>query len=154
MLPHPGQQSVDAAGKRITMAQDAIDSKIEQVQKSWQLAHPNAQTGFGPYPYQTEIVVQRHGASAPQTLRVTFADGSTRSLAWPAGPPGLAWQRFVLQSQTQAMSAQLDPGRKNYLDVSLLDNSKASKGNFAPLTRWGADIAAALQSTFALLLGM
>jgi hypothetical protein len=154
MLPQPGQQSVDAAGKRTTMTQDAIDSKIKQTQKSWQLVHPNAQTGFGPYPYQTEIIVQRLGASAPQTLQVTFADGSTRSLAWPAGPPGVAWQRFDLQSQTQAVSAQLDPGRKNYLDVSLLDNSKASKGNFAPLTRWGADIAAALQSTFAMLLGM
>ena len=84
----------------------------------------------------------------PQTLVVTFADGSKETAHWNGDGH---WARFSWTKPVKAVSAELDPERKNSLDANYLDNSRTMKPDNAASRRWSADIAAIAQSFFALL---
>ncbi len=146
VLPPAGSTVHD--GKRSELTGEALDKQVESVQKAWSKAHPKAKGGAGAYPWRSTVTVFRHGAPSPQTLRVTFADGSHKDLSW--NDPR-RWARFTFTEPTKVISAELDPQRTRYLDLNKLNDSRTVKPDGAASRRWSADIAAVLQSFYSLL---
>jgi hypothetical protein len=89
------------------------------------------------------VTVRRRGAAVPQTLVVTFADGSTRRFDWDDALP---WKRWSFVDQRRAVSAQLDPQQRHFLDANKLDDGRRIEGDHAAARRWSADILALLQA--------
>jgi hypothetical protein len=116
-----------------------IDKRVEKDREAWKKANPKAKEGSGPYPFRTEVLVRRYGAAVPQTLVVKFADGSVETVRWDANE---SWHKFSWVRPARAVSAELDPQRLHYLDVSKLDDSRTLKANASASRRWGMDIAA------------
>lgn len=145
-LPQPGTQWLD--GKRTQTDSDAIDEQISATRKEWKKANPDAKEGTGPYPYFTRVVIARQGVAVPQTLRVTFADGSVETATFDSAQ---RWQRFSWRKPVRAVSAQLDPEQYHYLDVSKADDGRTLEPDKTLSRRWSSDAAAALQNLYALL---
>ncbi|MGZ3180949.1 MAG: M1 family metallopeptidase [Telluria sp.] len=135
-------------GKWVEDTEEAVDKKVEEARKAWGKAHPNAKNGEGPYPYLTTVTLRRAGAPVPQTVLVKFADGSSEKAVWN---DDRAWARFTWVKPVKAVSAELDPDRGNYLDVSKLDDSRTLKANPAASRRWSADLAAIFNFLFTLI---
>jgi hypothetical protein len=142
-LPLAGTREV--AGKRVEETQDAVDKRIEKMRADWNKAHPKAGKGLGPFPWRTQVTVRRDGAAVPQTLVVRFADGSSETVAWNAASPDEKWRSFSWVKPARAVSAELDPRRKHYLDVNKLDDSRSLEPDRSASTRWTADAAAFIQ---------
>jgi hypothetical protein len=94
------------------------------------------------------VTVRRDAAPVPQTLKVTFADGSVETVRWD---DDRRWARFVFVKPVKGASAELDPERRIYLDSDKLNDSRTVEANHAASHRWGADFAALLQGFYALL---
>jgi len=101
--------------------------------------------------YRTTVTVRRRGAAVPQTLRVTFADGSSETVRWDVDGSGEQWKRFVWTRPVRAVSAELDPDRRHLLDTSKLDDSRTVQRDGGAARRWAADLAALAQLALALL---
>ena len=84
----------------------------------------------------------------PQTLVVTFADGSKETVQWNEDR---AWARFMWVKPVKVVSAQLDPERKNLLDANKLDDSRTVDADKSASRRWAGHLAAAVQSLYAML---
>lgn len=149
VLPQPGY--VQYKGKRVELTSEAIDKAIKDKREAWKKAHPKAKDGEGPFPYRTNVLVRRAGADIPQALKVTFADGSTETAHFSGTRP---WQRFVWTKHSKAVSVELDPEHKSYLDASKLDDSRTLESNHAVERRVASQFLAALQTFFSILVSL
>ena len=145
-LPQPGTRQVK--GVWVEETQKALDVRIGALRRQWQQAHPGAREGAGPFPFVTSVTVRRRGAAVPQTLLVTFADGSGETASWNNDA---RWQRYSWTRPARAVSAELDPQRLHALDVNKLDDSRTVKTDASASRRWGGDVAAVVQILLSLV---
>jgi hypothetical protein len=131
-------------GKRSARTSAAVDKTIDKARKAWEKKHPDARHG-GPYPWRSYVTVQRDGAALPETLKVTFADGSTETVQWNDSS---RWKRYHWDKSVKAVSAELDPGHKNLLDANKLNDARAVKADSAASRRWTTDFASLVESLF------
>ncbi len=137
-----------ANGQRTETDAATLDKQLDKQRSDWKKAHPKAKPGEGPFPWRSTVTVRRYGAGAPQTLRLTYADGSHEDLRWN---DARRWVRFVVTKPSKVVSAELDPAQTVYLDANKLNDSYASKPNGSAARRWAADAAALLQNLYSLL---
>lgn len=149
VLPRPGTRRDD--GVHVETTQKQVDKKIAETRKAWKKTHPDAKPGSGPYPWLTRVLVARRGAAVPQTLVVKFADGSEARAQFDGSA---RWQRFTWTRDARAVSAQLDPDGKHWLDVSKADDSRLLQPDSTASRRWSADAATVLQTLFAQLVNL
>lgn len=135
-------------GQRSELDTSALDKQLDKQRADWKKAHPKAKPGEGPFPWRSTVTVRRYGAGAPQTLRLTYADGSHEDLRWN---DARRWVRFVVTKPSKVVSAELDPAQTVYLDANKLNDSYASKPDGSAARRWAADAAALLQNLYSLL---
>jgi len=135
-------------GQRSELDTAALDKQLDKQRADWKKAHPKAKPGEGPFPWRSTVTVRRYGAGAPQTLRLTYADGSHEDLRWN---DARRWVRFVVTKPFKVVSAELDPAQTVYLDANKLNDSYASKPDGSAARRWAADVAALLQNLYSLL---
>jgi hypothetical protein len=145
-LPQPGLSYIN--GKWVELTTDQVEKKIKDTREAWKKANPKAKEGTGPYSFLTTVIIRRQGAPVPQTLVVNFADGSKETVQWNEDR---AWARFTWVKPVKAVSAQLDPERKNLLDRNKLDDSRTVEADTSASRRWSGHIASFFQSLFALL---
>ncbi|BCT91392.1 hypothetical protein LYSHEL_04160 [Lysobacter helvus] len=148
VLPAPGL--VEWKGKPVELTQAQIDKTVDKLRETWKKAHPKAKDGEGPFPYHTHVVVKREGASVPQTVLVRFEDGSSKAFRWDDAS-GERWARWQLVTRSRAVSVQLDPERRINLDRDKLDDGQTREANTAASRRWTADVFAALQSLYSVM---
>lgn len=144
-VPRAGTVMKD--GKRVTLTDEEVDKQIDEAREAWEKAHKDAEYG-GPYPWHSVVTVRRTGTALPTTLKVTFADGSTETASWDDDS---RWKRFSWDKHVKAVSAELDPGHKNFLDVDKLNDSHVVKADHSASRRWAADFAALFESFCTLL---
>lgn len=135
-------------GQRSELDTAVLDKQLDKQRADWKKAHPKAKPGEGPFPWRSTVTVRRYGAGAPQTLRLTYADGSHEDLHWN---DARRWVRFVVTKPSKVVSAELDPAQTVYLDANKLNDSYASKPDGSAARRWAADAAALLQNFYSLL---
>ncbi|WP_052191340.1 M1 family metallopeptidase [Luteibacter sp. 9133] len=146
VLPLAG--SVMKDGRRVETSSDENEAAIDKQREAWNKAHPDAKKGTGPFPWKTVVTIWRDGSSVPQTLKVSFADGSTETVRWD---DQRRWARFAFTKPAKGVSAELDPAQKIYLDANKLNDSRTVESNHAASNRWGADFAALIQGIYAFL---
>jgi len=149
VLPQPGY--VMHEGRRVELTKKALDKAVADRRAAWEKAHPDAKPGEGPFPYRTVVLVRRAGAAVPQTVRVTFADGSTATATFDGARP---WQRFTWTRRAKAVSVELDPEGLHYLDANPLDNSRTLEPDGAPARRFTGQFASLLQTFLAFLVSL
>ncbi|MFC7302060.1 M1 family metallopeptidase [Cognatiluteimonas weifangensis] len=149
VLPQPGY--VQYRGRRIELTSAAIDKAIADKRAAWKKAHPEAKPGEGPFPYRTSVLVRRAGADVPQTVTVTFADGSRATAHFSGTRP---WQRFTWTKHGKAVSVQLDPQHKVYLDASKFDDARTLENDGSVAQRLTGQFASALQTLFSFLVSL
>ncbi|RMH93576.1 M1 family peptidase [Lysobacter pythonis] len=124
---------------------------IANARQAWAKAHPDARPGVGgPYPYRTTVVVKRAGADVPQTLVVSFADGSRETVRF-AGQRH--WFRWSWVKPAKAVKAELDPDRLHPLDRSRTDNARALEPNHEAGRHYGRRMLAWMQLALAWMMG-
>jgi len=138
-------------GKRVELTSKDLAKAVEDKRKAWKKANPDAKPGTGPFPYRTSVLVRRAGADVPQTVRVTFADGSTATARFSGKRP---WQRFEWTRHAKAVSVQLDPEGRHYLDATRIDNSRTLEADSPAPRRLATQFGAALQAFFSLLVSL
>ncbi|MFZ2988435.1 M1 family aminopeptidase, partial [Ideonella sp.] len=146
VLPLKGQ--ILAEGKRTERDTEAFDALVEKTRKDWDQAHPDAAPGTGPYPWRSTVVLRRYGAAVPQTVRVTFEDGSVELAVWDNQD---RWQQFSWVKASKVVSAELDPTYAHAMDTRWLDNSRSLKADRAAARRWSLEGASLFQTLFALV---
>lgn len=147
VLPNAGV--VTTSGKPIENDQDALNKQIKRQREAWEKAHPRPKfDDEGPFPWHSTVTVFRDGASLPQQLRVTFADGTHEDVKWN---DNRRWARFDFVKPGKAVSAELDPPQLAYLDANKLNDSLTTKSDGAASSRWTADFAAAVEAFYAVL---
>ncbi|MCD2340359.1 M1 family metallopeptidase [Ideonella azotifigens] len=145
--PQPG--TVQKDGRWVERTEGEIDEQLAQDRKAWDKAHPDAKPdAAGPLPFRTTVTLRRYGASAPQTLVVRFADGSSETVRWD---DQRRWARYSWVKPAKALSAELDPQDEHALDTHRLDNSQVLKAEPAAARRWAYEIAALVQTFYALV---
>jgi hypothetical protein len=149
VLPQPGYVMRD--GKRVELTTKALDKAVAAKREAWKKAHPDAKPGAGPFPYRTTVLVRRAGADVPQTVRVTFADGSTADARFSGTRP---WQRFTWTRPSKAVSVELDPEGRHYLDATRIDNSRVLEPDDTVARRLTSQFGTALQTVFSFLGGL
>jgi hypothetical protein len=145
-VPLPGTRQAGVAW--VEDKQKDLDQRSDKVRADWTKAHPKAADGTGPYPFRTEVTLRRNGAVVPQTLVVKFADGSSETVRWEANEK---WHKFSWIKPARAVSAELDPQRIHYLDVSKLDDSRTVEADASASRRWGWDFSAIVETLFSLI---
>ena len=136
-------------GQRSELSDDDRYEQVAKADEAWKKSHPDAgKSQGGAFPMRSTVTVVRQGAAMPQTLRVTFADGSHTDVRWD---DDRRWARFVFTGATVVTSAELDPDRKLLLDENKLNDSRTVKADPSASRRWTADFAAALQALYACL---
>ena len=140
----PSAISLD--GEEVLVGSAQLYKAIKARRDAWKANHPDAKPGQGPFPYETVVVVRRNRVIAPQTLRVTFADGSKRDVAVTSSR---SWQRFTFDTSSKAVSAELDPEGRVHMDRAELGERRTIEANPGAKRRWFGDFAAILQSLFA-----
>jgi hypothetical protein len=150
-LPLPGTRQ--AGANWVEDRQSDLDKHEEATREKWKKAHPDAKPGLGPFPWRTEVTLRRYGAAVPQTLRVTFADGSVETVQWNADEKSHkeTWRKFSWTRPARAVSAELDPQRLHYLDASKLDDSRTIEADASASRRWGMDFAALVHYLISLI---
>ncbi|MDB4968084.1 MAG: peptidase [Myxococcales bacterium] len=144
--PEPGTRLVD--GKWIEESQEEVDKRIDQEEKSWKKAHPDAKHGEGPYPYRSIVTVRRDGVQVPQTLSVEFEDGSKATEKWD---DDRLWHRFVFKKPVKVKSARLDPEGRFYLDSNKLNDGHTREPDHAASRRWAGDVSAIAEVLYSIL---
>jgi hypothetical protein len=76
--------------------------------------------------YDSEVWVERVGdGTFPQTLRITYEDGTTEDVEWDGR--GERWQKFEFAHTTRVADAELDPDNRVWLDVNRLNNRRVTQ---------------------------
>ena len=137
-------------GRWSELTEDQRDERVEAQRKAWKKAHPDAKKddSSGPFPYRSTVTLRRLGAAVPQTLRVSFADGSSETVVWDDAS---RWKRFAWVKPVKAVAAELDRERAHDLDANRLDNSRSLKADRRASRRVVADLGGLAQSLFALI---
>jgi hypothetical protein len=146
MLPEPGTAIRD--GVRLELDEKAVDSEVRKSREQFRKEHPHARREQGPFPWRTVVQARRYAAHVPQTLVVSFADGSKQTVPWPAGE---RWHRWVFESPSRGVSAQIDPDRRYFLDLNKLDDGRARAHRALPADRWTLEVGAWLSAVFAVV---
>lgn len=149
VLPEPGTVLRD--GKHVETSEKDNDQQIDNTRKAWDKANPKPAKGTGPYPFRTRVLIARQGVAVPQTLTVSFADGSSESVHFDGKQ---RWQRFAWVKPVKAVSAELDPEQRHYLDPGKADDSRSLEPDHTAAARWSSDAAAVLQSLYTLLVNL
>jgi hypothetical protein len=144
-LPHAGSSIVD--GKRIEKSQDDVSREIADARKRWRADHPGDAQG-GPFPFRSVVMVRRFEGHVPQRLLVSFEDGSSESVDFPAEE---RWHRYVFERPSKVASAQLDPDRAVLLDLDKLDDGRTREAHPAAAARWSLEMAQVLDVLLSLL---
>ena len=145
-LPQRGKRQVN--GKWIEEDEEAVEARIDAARTVWRKSHPNARKGQGPFPWYTSVTLRRRGAAVPQTVLVKFDDGSSETVGWNNDE---RWQSFSWTRPARAVSVQLDPQRKHYLDASKLDDTRTLTSDSSASRRWGGDGSAIVNILFSLI---
>jgi hypothetical protein len=145
-LPQPGTS--ESGGKWVEQDSEATEKRIAAAREQWEKANPNAKKGTGPFPYFTSVTLRRRGAQVPQTLVVKFADGSSETVQWDTDEK---WRTFSWTKPVKAVSAELDPQRRHYLDTSKLDDSRTLEADPSASRRWTSEFSAFIQILFSLI---
>jgi hypothetical protein len=147
VLPNVGVSTTN--GKPFETDQESLDKQIDKQREAWKKVHPKpAFDDQGPFPWHSTVTVFRDGASLPQQLRVTFADGTHQDVRWN---DERRWARFEFVQPAKVVSAELDPSQVGYLDANKPNDSLTTRSNGAASRRWTADVAAILQAFYATL---
>jgi hypothetical protein len=147
VLPQAGVTWKD--GKQTEVVASERDKQVDKQREDWKKAHPNAKSGdAGPFPWHSTVTVERDGIAAPELLHVVFEDGTHEDVTWN---DDRRWVRFDFTKPSKVVSAELDPDAHNFLDANRLNNSQTTDTNGAASRRWTADVAAALQTFYSLL---
>ena len=104
--------------------------------------------------FETTVTVRHFGVRVPQTLLLRFQDGSSQSQSWNAIDAPGSWHRVRFVSTTQAVSAELDPARRYFLDQSLIDNTRTLKPSAQASSRWSLELATALETLYAMAMNL
>ena len=123
VLPQAGTSIVD--GKRVETDQADVDKEVEAARKAKK-----------ELPYRSTIVVRRYEGHVPQTVTVTFADGSKELFPLPVEE---RWHRFVIERPQKVLSAQIDPARAVLLDLDKLDDGRTRETDKRASTRWALE---------------
>jgi hypothetical protein len=145
-LPLPG--STFENGQWVERTVEAVQRQIDEKRLEWKKGHADAKPGEGPYPYRTTVAVLRDGARQPETLVVRFEDGSTETASWDDDQ---LWHRFTFVKAAKATSAEIDPGRRVFLDSNKLNDGRTLEIDRAASRRWTADLWAIVEALFALV---
>ena len=137
LLPQMGTALVD--GKRVEKTREDVDKEVEAARKS---------KGDSAFPWRSTVTVRRYAGHVPQTVAVTFADGSQELLPWPAEE---RWHRFELVRPQKVVSAQIDAGRAVLLDIDKLDDGRTREADSRASTRWGLEVSHAAELALSLL---
>ena len=71
--------------------------------------------------YEASVMLHRMGELMfPQEIRIIFDDGRTVTESWDGKSSS---KEFVFHGEAQIVSAEIDPGRKIYLDLNFVNNS-------------------------------
>ena len=143
--PEPGTSY--EKGKWVEKTKAAIDKEVEAKRADWKKTHKDAKYG-GPYPFRTVVTVRRDGAQVPETLRVTFADGSSETVHWN---DDRLWHRFSWVKPVKATSAELDPDRRYFLDDDKLNDGRTLKPDGAAARRWSGAMSQLAEVFYSLL---
>jgi hypothetical protein len=146
VLPQRGTFVRD--GQRVELDERAIDREVRKQRAEFRKTHPGAHGDDGPYPWRTVVQARRRGAEVPQTLVVSFADGTVERATWPARE---GWHRWVFEKPARATSAQLDPDRRYLLDLDKLDDGRTLENRSLPASRWTLELGAWLSPVLAFL---
>jgi hypothetical protein len=104
--------------------------------------------------FESIVTVRHFGLSVPQTLRVQFDDGTMQTYNWPASDAVPRWRRLRFFSASAAQSAELDPHQHYLIDQNLLDNSRKLHADSSASSRWLTELAASLETFYALVLSL
>lgn len=144
--PQPG--SVYEKGKWTERTKEELEKLEADTRRRWKEEHgKTAKHGEGPYPWRSTVIVRRDGAAVPETMVVTFEDGSTETVKWD---DDRLWHRFVFVKPVKVKSAQIDPERKWLLDDDKLNDGRTREPSHVAARRWTADLTAALETLLAL----
>ncbi len=136
-------------GQPVTLGSAALDRQIDSQQAAWKKAHPAAaKDQGGPFPWHSMVTVRRDGAPVPETLQVTFADGTRKSVRWD---DDRRWARFDFVEPSKVVAAELDPKQQVYLDANKLNDSLTSTSNGVAARRWTADVSVVMQAFYSML---
>jgi hypothetical protein len=149
VLLQPGTDLRD--GQHVEVTSDDVEQQIVDTRKTWAKGNPKPAKGTGPYPFLTRVLVSRQGVAVPQTVKVRFADGSSEVVHFDGEQ---RWQRFAWVKPVQAVSVELDPDQRHFLDAGKADDSRSLKADAAAARRWSSDVAAVLQNLYALLVNL
>jgi hypothetical protein len=146
VLPQPGTILRD--GQRIEVDEREIDREVRKKRDEFRKRRSGARLGEGPFPWRTIVEARRFGTHVPQTLVVSFDDGSVEQMAWP---PEEGWHRWVFERAVRGTSAQLDPERRYLLDLDKLDDGRTREKRSLPANRWTLELGAWLSAVVALV---
>ncbi|HYZ88852.1 MAG TPA: M1 family metallopeptidase [Myxococcales bacterium] len=149
VLPQPGTFVRD--GKRVEVDEREIDREVKRKREEHRKAHAGARSSDGPFPWRTIVQARRNGAQVPQTVVISFDDGSAETIAWA---PGESWHRWIFEKPARAVSAQLDPERRYLLDLDKLDDGRTRKNRSLAANRWTFELGAWLSTAIAFLESM
>lgn len=145
-LPLTGSTETNGAWREL--GSKGLVQRVETARAEWRKKHLKTDDGSGPFPYLTTVTLRRNGAPVPQTLLVKFADGTSETVEWRADED---WKTFHWTRPSRAVSAQLDPQRRHYLDVNKLDDARSIDADPRASRRWTADFGAIVQALLALI---
>jgi hypothetical protein len=126
-------------GKRVERDQESVDQEIAAAHKA---------KGDKAYPWRDVVMVRRFAGHVPETLVLTFADGSKETLPFPEEE---RWHRFVRDRAQKITSAQLDPERAVLLDLNKLDDGRTAEPDRRASTRWGLEVSNLAELVLSLL---
>jgi hypothetical protein len=129
----PERGTVVRAGQRVELDDRAIDDMVRKRRDEFRRQHPRAPRSEGPFPWRTVVQARRYEAHVPQTVTVSFEDGTAETIDWAAGE---RWHRWVFERPARAVSAQLDPQRRWLLDLDKLDDGRTRERGLLPVNRW------------------
>ena len=147
VLPELGQ--VEKDGKRTEVTEKGRKKSISDVREAWKKEHAKVEDGKpGPFPWRNVVTARRRGTGVPQTVVVTFEDGSEERIDWPAGE---RWGRWEMVRPVKVRSAQLDAGRAVFLDIDKLDDGRRREARRGPAARMAVDTGGWIQFLLALV---
>ena len=140
---------VETAKGYLTHERETLET-IAKAREAWKKAHPDAKPCSGPFPYRTTVSIKRQGADVPQTLKVTFADGSTETVRFSGKQE---WFRWSWVRPSKAVKVELDPAQLYAMDRSVNDNVRALDSNSDAGVYFGSRALAWMQVVLAWLMG-